>query len=607
MKFATLMPEDTINMELQRRKEDDSLSPCSSPAYSWTSGSSSPIYSRANAGYSSVSEDEGCFSPSSSSDSPSLKRFRCDSPESDLEKQELNIQSLAFSDCEEADSDEQGPAFKKLKLEDGSSSSSFSDSGASKGFKCSKSLDVLKASVKKIVAVLNILYKCTYINPFPESILQIMPILVGIIVRGKISLMPQRVEYQSTQTDDEFRDLSRRSFEVSYKILLQMSSIYNIFPGIIVSGIIPILNRLEEPIITSNNSEMDEQVGIVQRYCTNLLTRMVGLENDTAGWREGFIMRTLLVNNSSLTDDKMDQMVLNIPLLYEKHPSTLRKFEMKAKSWTKILDMLLNSDESSFYRFEDCALALCSICRALGIKWKAYGLGRELPLLFHVPPQLLLEAGIIKTKSEDDTNNYVQDETTVELVLDDGSVLFVNKDLLVYASPVFSAMFNGHFVEAGEQKVHLPNISKNGVCLLINQIYMLNNNLSSKSGNVLQQNECELETIFELFSLADRFLLEDIYEMALNTLITKYICPYSAPMIYAESVKLTSLQKFGKKKEMMGDSSLNLFILEYILTADGIRMSERCNAIRKTFDAVMPEHVVQDLKALIENYMYKFS
>lgn len=605
MKFATLMSEDTINIELQRKKEDDSLSPCSSPAHSWSSGSSSPIYLRTNVGYSSVSEDEGCFSPNSSSDSPVGKRFRCDSPESDLGlEKELNIQSLAFSDCE-GDSDEQGPALKKLKLEDGSSSSSLSDAGATKGFKCSKSLDVLKASVKKIAAVLNILYKCTYINPFPESILQIKPILVGIIVRGKISVMPQRVEYQTTQTDDEFRDLSRRSFEVSYKILLQMSSIYNIFPEIIVSGIIPVLNRLEEP---SQNSEMDnEQVGIVQRYCTNLLTRMVGLENDTAGWREGFIMRTLLVNNSSITDEKMDQMVLNIPLLYEKHPSTLRKFEMKAKSWTKILDMLLNSDESSFYRFEDCALALCSICRALGVKWKAHGLGRDLPLLFNVPPQLLLEAGVVRIFSKDDTNDYVQDETTVQLVLDDGSVLFVNKDLLVFSSPVFLAMFNGHFVEAGEQKVHLPNISRNAVCLLINQIYMLGNNLSSDSGIALQQNECELATIFELFSLADRFLLEDIYEMALNTLITKYICPYSAPMIYAESVKLASLQKFGNKKKMMGDSNLNLFILEYILTAEGIQMSERCNAIRKTFDAVMPEHVVQDLKALIENYMYKFS
>lgn len=553
---------------------DDSLSPLSSPAHSVTSGSSSPAYSgTSETSFLSFSEDEGCFSESCAS--PHVKRPRSISPDS---RGVINKSA-----------EDHGPSIKKVRLEDGSYANA-----TSTPYEKPESLESLKTRAKKIGSVLNILYKCTHISPFPEEMLEITPILLGIIVRGKVSLMPQRVEYQKVETDEEFRELSRRTFEVSYKIILRMCSSILIFPKFIVSGIVPILHRLQE---ASPGENEKQQMAIVQEYCSNLITRMVGLEND-AGWREGFIMQTLLVNKLSISLDKMNQTALNIPLLYEKHPGTLRKFEMKAKSWTKILDMLVNSDDTSFYTFEDCALALCSICRALGVKWKS-------KIAYQIRPLFNVTSGancsdVYKLVPKD---TLVEDALTVLLTLDDGNGILVNKDLLVNASPVFSAMFNGHFVEADENKVHLPNVSVTAVCLLIDQINMQMKSAKDTESCLGNQNLHDMSTIFELLSLTDRFMLEEIYERALNTLITKYICPYSAPTIYAESVKLQSLNKSSTLA--LGDSGLNLYILKYILTADGIRMSERCNAVRKVFDTVEPEHVVRDLKALIEHNMYK--
>ncbi|CAL8109943.1 unnamed protein product [Orchesella dallaii] len=414
-----------------------------------------------------------------------------------------------------------------------------------------------------------------------------------------MSLVPQGIEYRREQNDEEFHETSRRTFEVSYKIVLKMCSTSQIFPEIIISGIIPILHRLQEPMsVTKGNEEL---MAVVQRYCANLIRAMTGFENDTYGWREGYIMRYLLTKDSS---DKMDQMTVNIPLLYQKHSSTLRKFEMKAKSWSKILEMLINSDDVTFYRFEDCTLALCSICVALGIKWTPHDPEHRLPMLSHPPSNLHKAVGISSSDSTNATESSSNhEENRVKLILDDGTIFTVEKDLLLESSPVFTAMFNGHFIESGQQQVLLPGVSKGAVTLLLDQIFMQRqaNKLPNGVANGAISQQYDLATIFELFRLADRFLLEDVYERALNTLMTKCICPNSAPIIYAESVRLVTLRK-SESSQMMGLSS---YILMYVLTAENIRMPERCNAVRKIFDSVVPTHVVEDLKALIEFHMYK--
>lgn len=574
---------------------EDSLSPFSSPSHSFTSGGSSPVYSDSSSiGVSSLSDDEGCYSSVGSmrSSSPesvesTLPRFKRRRP---VEVNQDALSSDAESDCISS-------PVKRIKLdEDGSDKPN------------ENSLEKLKFSVKRIAGVLNILHKCAYISPFPSEMLQIIPILLGIILRGKVSLMPQHSDYQTAASDDELRELSRRTFEVSYKILLKMASIFQLFPDLIVSGMIPILIRLQEPCTPGS----EDQAMVVRDYCANLINRLVGIENDTAGWREGFIMRSLLVNSTSLSAEKMDQMILNIPLLYQNHATTLRKFEMKAKSWTKILEMLVNADESSFYRFEDCALALCSICSALGVKWKPYRKGTQLPFLQFPKSRDVINQHVIMTLKDtvpepvEMPAEVEQNEANmVKLCLDDGTTFSVNKDLLIQASPVFLAMFNGNFIEAGQQKVHLPNVSNTAVSLLLDQIFMLSQITDIDSNATSNDVQYDLGVIFELFSMADRFLLEEVYERTLNTVVTKYICPQSAPLIYAESVKLMSLQKSGNDREMLGDASLNLFILKYVLTAENIGISERCNGIRKMFDSVVPEHIVQDLKALIEHHMYK--
>jgi hypothetical protein len=193
--------------------------------------------------------------------------------------------------------------------------------------------------------------------------------------------------------------------------------------------------------------------------------------------------------------------------------------------------------------------------------------------------------------------------------LDDGYKLNIPKKFLTQASPVFSAMFDGHFLEAGRQRVNIRKTSLSALNALVTQIYQQSLFTSSETEEKAQDSSsndekplvtCDvypLSTLFELLSLSDQFLLDNLYERTLNTLIGYYFCPHSAPRIYEESLKFGGLHKSDNHLSYNGN--LTRLAIKYLLVGDDICFTLRCGAFWKIFDTVDPSNVVHMLKEIL--------
>jgi hypothetical protein len=562
----------------------ESSSPSNSPARSWTSEDSSlgDFNSPRRVRSPSSSEDEGCYSP--------VYSFTSSSPS-------YSAQGSPGMDCEMSEDDEVTHQAKRIKLDvdENEATEEQQRSGLPKHPLYQShgklSTENLKTKSKKIVSMLNILHKCTHLSPMSMGLVQVVPILLSFLVRGIVSLTPQKDNYDQAQGDEECTSLGRQSFSLAYRILNTMCLNINMFPDFLKNGTIVIVNRLLAW------DKLLEKLGGTQSV-RSLLDTLGGENNKTAGWRFGFLLRTLMISKS---EEELNNISILVPLLFRKNDHVLRKFESQGHSWSRVFEMLSKSDDIGFSRFQDCIYSISKLCETIGMKWTDSDDAGNRPLLWKSQTGNMKELFAAEEESASMTPQRVHGQK-VEVILDDGTHIKISKDILTQASPVFSAMFNGHFVEAGQQKVRIPDTSSDAIKSLTEQIFLQNQSTTGADhGNVLtmEYDMYSLSTLFELVSLSDRFLLEGIYERTLNTLLRFYICPYSAPLIYEEAVKLSGLLK--PHNVQGGCFDLTFVVLKYLLVGD-LSMSCKCVAFRKIFETVSPSIVVGDMRALVEYY-----
>ncbi|XP_071442764.1 uncharacterized protein Rnb [Hetaerina americana] len=151
--------------------------------------------------------------------------------------------------------------------------------------------------------------------------------------------------------------------------------------------------------------------------------------------------------------------------------------------------------------------------------------------------------------------NYQPNGSPDEIVfaLDDGSSIVTSREGMSNISPVFRAMLQGNFVESEGMSVKLPGVSHSclsyimhhlGECRDIECIKKSASTLHSLSKNIngtsCSRNAChwadkpkEVYGALELVSIADRFLLPDVFCKKLaNQVLDYYLCPESAAKIY---------------------------------------------------------------------------
>lgn len=317
----------------------------------------------------------------------------------------------------------------------------------------------------------------------------------------------------------------------------------------------------------------------------------------------GHLLRTLLISKS---EEELTNVSLTIPLLYRTNDHILRNFESKGNSWTRMFELLAKSEDLPLSLFQDCILSLATLCDTIGMKYDVSDIHRRPKLQRWNGTQNIdqvlqfLPHTTTTTDVEASTKNF-EVEGKVKITLDDGSSALVLKHVLTEGSPVFSAMFDGHFKETGSQTVVIRDLSKESLKVLAEQLLIPCQTETEHVNNYVSN--LELSTLFELISLSDQFLLETVYERTLNTLLSCYICPFSAPRIYTEASKLSALSK--PLAQLKGwDMDLTFVVLKYLLVGQ-MTFATRVGAFRKIFDSVPTPIVIGDIRALVEFYASK--
>lgn len=127
---------------------------------------------------------------------------------------------------------------------------------------------------------------------------------------------------------------------------------------------------------------------------------------------------------------------------------------------------------------------------------------------------LKIQPEAIEKNSIPDIVSGIDDETlkpdTVTFVLDDGSTVEACRRTLCRKSDVFTAMFNGKFLESGKKKIDLKNTSREG----------LNTLLMALEGNVTFESN-EIEPLLDAVVLADKFLMSGICDTLTESSISK--------------------------------------------------------------------------------------
>jgi len=436
-----------------------------------------------------------------------------------------------------------------------------------------RKLEPDKDKAKKVTCILNILYKLTFLTPLPIELLCFCPIFLTFFANGKISQEFISKSDIPAEWDEECQSLGRKAFDLSFKLLKSICCSINVFGTLINTGSVSIIYRM-------SSYSLPDNVGITRKrrisencckmtfdtYCRKLMDALTGSLNETHGWREGFCMRTLLVSKNA---DELDRFALSIPLLYRNNDHAFRNFVAKGNILQRLFSLLTDFNDSS--KLQDCMLALSSISSTLGLKSDMLCCGRK-----------------VCNTIVNCARRCPRIECPVKFVLDDELEVVADRKVLS-SSPVFSAMFSGYFKETDEQKVNLRGTSIEALTLLLIQ-------MENEVGGDQKVGIGEISVLFELMSLADQFLLEEIYEKATNTLINN-ICPYSASVTYAESVKWVHLWSSDRTGNRVDISKL---ILRYLLVNDKLSTNLRCSAFLKIFNCVDSSIIVSDLKELIK-------
>lgn len=177
--------------------------------------------------------------------------------------------------------------------------------------------------------------------------------------------------------------------------------------------------------------------------------------------------------------------------------------------------------------------------------------------------------------------NIVTKETTVTLVLDDGTLINANKSFLSLKSPMFEAMFRcGGFKEAYENTIRLNDVSSE--CF--------------KSLLLLLEEYCEcllptnINVFLELIVITDKYMLNELFEK-ICAVSMKYMSVENCSRIY-EWIKETGCQfKIGP--------SADIDVIKYLFSSNS-RFPDRVEAIKNISRSNYGQYFIDDLSAILK-------
>lgn len=216
------------------------------------------------------------------------------------------------------------------------------------------------------------------------------------------------------------------------------------------------------------------------------------------GYGEGEICHRL-VHPLASKDDK--QAITMSAALLVRQRKMLRNILITHDSLDLLLDILeaANADKEDPYHptslFTQAVLSVSHLAGHLGV----------------VSPGLTLPDMITGHCYREDSTA----EDNISLVIDDGSKIAANKEILSSSCPVFAAMFSGSFSESGQSAIPIPHASFSAVSCLIHYLYSC---LLCK-----HYSDLSIPTLLELVSLSDQYLLPDLNQAVSHCIIKRFV------------------------------------------------------------------------------------
>ncbi|KAH0998876.1 uncharacterized protein LOC125502332 [Dendroctonus ponderosae] len=173
----------------------------------------------------------------------------------------------------------------------------------------------------------------------------------------------------------------------------------------------------------------------------------------------------------------------------------------------------------------------------------------------------------------------------VSFRLDDGCLIPSDRDFLVKQSDFFKGLLDGHFKESEQAEVALAEVeSKSFKCLLF-IIQAIELQKPSKNIEIV----LDLDTLLDLISLCDRFLLSDLCLIITDTVQQFHIAVDTVPLIYNWSVE-------------SGTNLLRIESVAFALVAS-VDDRERYAMIQKLFALGYKKQLLGDIDTLLRRYL----
>jgi len=249
---------------------------------------------------------------------------------------------------------------------------------------------------------------------------------------------------------------------------------------------------------------------------------------------------------------------MNAKIVFSSHPQQLMAMLSRYKVFDNLCNIIRDDENGSF---DDAVGALMALFKTSNITYKKIASKR--------------------CEKQNCCKNIVKKETTVTLVLDDGTLINANKSFLSLKSPMFEAMFRcGGFKEAYQKTIHLNDVSSECFKSFLFLLEMYCDCLLPKNINVL----------LELIMITDKYMLNELSEKIILIMINS-ISVDNCSIIY-EWAKETGYQ-------LKIASNVGLDVVKYLFSSNS-RFPGRVDAIKNISRSNYVNNFIEDLSIILK-------
>ena len=215
-------------------------------------------------------------------------------------------------------------------------------------------------------------------------------------------------------------------------------------------------------------------------------------------------------------------------------------------------------------------------------------------LAAHLGVTVCCSATLGQEQQEDTETCIYQDselEQDLSLVCDDGTRVRVNKQIISDSCPVFSAMLTGSFTEAERETIRLPGTSGPALTCLLHFLY------GCQPGCCPQWRDLAGDTLLELVSLSDKYLLSELHLSVCHSIIRHSASPSHLTNIYRAALQNNS-PVLCAGREAGQSVSLAVSVVNFLLVGH-MTAQHRAGLVRQVVSSDLAQHLLDDISKIL--------